>query len=279
MITDITSSIELSNGSFLPMLGFGTWKLAEGEEVRQAVDAALKVGYRHIDTAAAYENEKGVGEAIQRSGVDRDEIFLTTKVWNDDIRQGFDAVMTACERSLSLLDTDYLDLYLLHWPTNGDSDLSAWKAMERLLQEGTVNAIGVCNYHPHHLDPLIEEAHVAPMVNQVEFHPFLTQPDLQTYCRRRSIVLEAWSPLMQGHIGEVPEIVELAKAYGKSPAQIVLRWDLQKGIPTIPKSARPNRIAENAQVFDFELSKEEMQTIDALDAGKRFGPDPDDIDF
>lgn len=278
MITDITSSIELSNGSFLPMLGFGTWKLTEGDEVRRAVDAALKLGYRHIDTASAYENEEGVGKAIKGSGVARDEIFLTTKVWTDDIRQGFDGVMSACEQSLSRLDTDYLDLYLLHWPTS-DSDLSAWKAMERLLREGTVHAIGVCNYCVHHLDLFTTETRVAPMVNQVEFHPFLSQPDLVSFCRKHDIVTEAWSPLMQGQVVDVPEIAEIAKGHGKTCAQVTLRWDLQKGVPTIPKSSHPERIAENAEIFDFALSADEMKIIDSLDCGKRLGPDPDDIDF
>lgn len=278
MINDITDMARLANDVHLPMLGFGTWKLKDGPETIEAVTSALKIGYRHIDTAAVYENEKGVGLAIRGSGIPREEIFLTTKAWNDDIRAGYDGVIKACDASLELLGLDYVDLYLLHWPIR-DKHLEAWRAMESLLQEKKVRAIGVCNYCIEDFDALLAAATVRPMINQIEFHPWLTQPDLVAYCREHAIVVEAWSPLMQGKVGEVPEIVEIAARHGKSPAQVVLRWDLQHKIVTIPKSSRPERIAENADIFDFELSLEEMGIIDSLDRGRRFGADPANFDF
>jgi len=278
MIKDITDITRLASDTRIPMLGFGTWKLAQGEEVAHAVSTALTLGYRHIDTAAAYENEKGVGEGIRRSDVAREDIFLTTKCWNDDIRGGYDSVLRACDTSLQELGTDYVDLYLLHWPIL-DKDVDAWRAMERLLADGKTRAIGVCNYLIHHLDHLLPHAEVPPMVDQIEFHPRLIQPALLTYLRDHDIVVEAWSPLMQGHVTDVPEIVEIANHHGKTPAQIVLRWDLQHKVVTIPKSAKPERIAENADLYDFTLTPEEMITLDKIDENKRFGPDPDNFSF
>lgn len=278
MINDIHDVTRLANDVHLPVLGFGTWKLREGPEAIDAVTSALKIGYRHIDTAAAYENEKSVGTAIRESGLARGEIFLTTKVWNDDIRGGYDAVLRACDTSLELLGLDHIDLYLLHWPIL-ETHAQAWRAMETLLQDGKVRAIGVCNYLIRHFDALLPVATVPPMVNQIEFHPYLLQPDVTAFCREHAIVLEAWSPLMQGEVTKVPEVVEIARRHEKSPAQVVLRWDLQHKVVTIPKSSRPERIAENADIFDFELAEDEMRTLDGLDRHRRFGPDPDNFGF
>jgi len=278
MSLNIHDTVQLNSGRQMPMLGFGTWKLKDGPVVRDAVAAAFAAGYRHIDTAAAYENEHGVGQAIRQSHLPRADIFLTTKVFNDDIRKGPAAVQKAFEKSLGLLGVDYIDLYLLHWPIIG-KDLEAWRVLERLYHEGKVRSIGVSNYLPHHLDALIAHAEITPMVNQVEFHPYLLQPGLADACRKHGIVREAWSPLMQGKITEVPEIVEIARQHGKTPAQIVLHWDLQHRVVTIPRSSNPKRIVENAGLYDFELTPGDIAILDQLDRKQRFGPDPDNFDF
>jgi methylglyoxal/glyoxal reductase len=275
----IHDTLQLNSGRHIPLLGFGTWKLKEGDEVRHAVATALKTGYRHIDTASAYENEHGVGRALRESGLAREEIFLTTKVWNDDIRAGASGVIDAARDSLKRLGTPYVDLLLLHWPIAG-KDAEAWKAMEQLYHDGVARSIGVSNYLPHHLDALLQPGvAVQPMINQVEFHPFLLQPELADACRRLGIARAGWSPLMQGKITEVPAIVEIAKAHRKTPAQIVLHWDLQHQVVTIPRSSNPQRIADNAALFDFELSPADIAVLDQLDRGQRFGPDPDHFDF
>lgn len=260
----------------MPWLGLGVWKAEEGTEVEQAVQSALRLGYRSIDTAAVYGNEVGVGKAIQQSGVPREEIFLTTKVWNSD--QGFESTLAAFEESRKKLDVEYVDLYLVHWPVNGKYK-ETWKALEKLYKEGWVRAVGVSNFQVHHLQDLIADSEMKPMVNQVEFHPYLNQKELRAYCQQEQIQLEAWSPLMQGKVGEEPTIVQLAEKYGKTPAQIVLRWDLQHGVVTIPKSVKEHRIKENADVFDFKLTTQDMELLDALDRQHRFGPDPDNINF
>lgn len=278
MSLTLHDTVQLTSGRRMPMLGFGTWKLQEGDEVRDAVVTALKAGYRHVDTAAMYDNERGVGQAIRDSRVRREEIFLTTKVWNDDIRAGYDAVLRACEASLERLKVSYVDLYLLHWPI-AEKDREAWRAMETLYRSGKVRSIGVCNYLPHQLDALLPGVGVTPMVNQVEFHPFLLQPDLAEACAGYGIVREAWSPLMQGHVGDVPAIVDIAKRLHRTPAQVVLHWALQHRVVTIPRSSNPKHIAENAALFDFELTPDDIALLNELDQNKRFGPDPDRVTF
>lgn len=277
-ILGIEDTVTMHNGKAIPRLGFGTWRMDRESEARMAVLSALEVGYRHIDTAAIYENEEYVGAALRESGLDRESVFVTTKCWNDAIRRGYDAVIKACETSLKKLRLDYVDLYLLHWAIPG-KNAEAWRAMETLYERGLVRAIGVSNYMPHHLDELMATAVVRPMVNQVEFHPLLQQPNLLAANRKYGIVHEAWSPLMQGNELNHPVLREIAEAHGKTPAQVVLRWDLQRGVVTIPKSSNPQRILENSRLYDFVLSEEEMRRIDALDQGRRFGPDPDNVKF
>ena len=276
IITDIKGTFPLHNGVEMPYLGLGVYLAREGKEVENAVGWALEAGYRHIDTASAYQNEKGVGAAVRNSGLDRREVFVTTKVWNTD--QGYESTLRAFDASLARLGLEYLDLYLVHWPVKGKYR-ETWQALEELYREGRVRAIGVSNFLQHHLEDLLQRAEIVPMVNQMEFHPWLVQEPLLGYCRQRGIQYEAWSPLMQGKIGQVPEIGKIARKYGKTEAQVVLRWDLQKGVVTIPKSSNPERIKANAALFDFELSPEDMALLDSLDKTHRFGPDPDHFDF
>jgi len=275
-ITDISGTFELYNGVRMPYLGLGVWQSEDGPEVEQAVAWALKAGYRHIDTASIYQNEGGVGRAIRSSGIDREEVFLVSKVWNSD--QGYETTMQAFEKSLERLDTPYLDLYLVHWPVAGKFR-ETWRALEDLYRAERVRAIGVSNFLRHHLEDLKASATMLPMVNQMEFHPYLVQQDLVDYCREYGIQYEAWSPLMQGKIFQEERLSELAEKYGKTIAQIALRWDLQKGVVTIPKSSKKERIYSNAAIFDFEISAEDMARIDQLDRSQRFGPDPDTFDF
>jgi len=275
MTAHITDCTVLNNGVKMPWLGFGVWRVRDGQQVKQAVRTALETGYRSIDTAAIYRNESGVGEAIRESGISRDEIFLTTKVWNND--QGYESTLRAFDESMKKLKVDTLDLYLIHWPVKGKF-VETWKAMEKLYRDGYVRAIGVCNFNPHHLEELLAACEVPPVINQVEFHPLLVQHDLHTYCRARNIQLEAWSPLMQGNLN-LPLLQELAQKYGKTPAQIVLRWDLDQKIVTIPKSVTPERIRQNADIFDFTLEPEDRERISRLNQNRRFGPDPDNFHF
>ncbi|WP_375325958.1 aldo/keto reductase [Flagellimonas sp. GZD32] len=275
-ITDLQGTFELHNGVQMPYFGLGVYLSKDGSEVINAVKDALNNGYRHIDTAAIYDNEEGVGKGIRESNVPREEVFLVSKVWNTD--QGYDSTLKAFEASLKRLGTDYLDLYLIHWP-KGELSKETWRALEKLYREKRVRAIGVSNFLQHHLEDLLTEAEIVPMVNQMEFHPYLVQQDLVDYCNSKKIQYEAWSPLMQGNIFDMDIMKELAAKYNKSIAQIVLRWDLQKGVVTIPKSSKKERIIANSDLFDFELSKEDMQLLDGLDRGKRFGPDPDNFDF
>jgi diketogulonate reductase-like aldo/keto reductase len=276
MIKHISDSAVLHNGVKMPWLGLGVFKVNEGDEVEKAVKAAIQTGYRSIDTAAFYENEAGVGKGIRESGVPREEIFVTTKVWNTD--QGYDSTLAAFERSRKKLDLDYIDLYLVHWPGR-DKYIETWKALEKLYKEGLVRAIGVSNFQIRHLQNLMENSEIVPMVNQVEYHPRLTQKELLEFCKDRSIQLEAWSPLMRGEVLQHPVITEIAQQYGKTPSQVVLRWDLQQEVVTIPKSIRAERIAENADIYDFELSADELARIDALNENRRIGPDPDQFLF
>jgi diketogulonate reductase-like aldo/keto reductase len=276
MISSIKDCTLLNNGLEMPWLGFGVFKLEDGKEVEQAVNYALKAGYRSIDTASVYRNEIGTGKAIRESGIPREDIFLTTKVWNGDQREK--RTMAAFEESLERLGTDYVDLYLVHWPVKGCYQ-ETWKVMEEIYHSGRAKAIGVSNFMTHHLEDILADSQVVPTVNQVEFHPFLVQPALLKFCQEHQIQVEAWSPLMQGQIVNVANIQKIGKKYNKTPAQVALRWNLQHKVVTIPKSANPKRIVENAQIFDFELSDADMQALDALDQGKRVGPDPDNFNF
>jgi diketogulonate reductase-like aldo/keto reductase len=275
-LTDMGGTVALANGIEMPYLGIGTYTIDDDDEAERVVGDALEVGYRQIDTAAFYDNEKGVGRAIRESGVPRKDIFITSKVWNSD--QGFDSTLRAFDASMQRLQTEILDLYLIHWP-NQRKYKDTWKALERLYREKRVRAIGVSNFLKHHLEDLISGAEVRPMVNQVEFHPYLVQPDLLNFCRQYNIQPEAWAPLMRGRIGELSLMNSLSGKYGKTPFQLVLRWNLQKGIVTIPKSVQRKRMVSNADIFDFEISVEDVAQIDGLDNSYRFGPDPDNFGF
>lgn len=276
MPTNLKSTTVLHNGVEMPWFGLGVFKVQEGSEVIDSVKAAIKNGYISIDTAAVYKNEEGVGQAIKESEVPREELFITTKVWNAD--QGYESTLKAFETSMEKLGLDYLDLYLIHWPVKGKY-VETWKALEKLYKDGRVRAIGVSNFHVHHLQDILEIAEIKPMVNQVEYHPHLTQKELHEFCKKEGIQLEAWSPLKQGELLTEPTIVEIAEKHQKSSAQIILRWDLQNEVVTIPKSIKEHRIIENADIFDFELTAEEMETINGLNKNERIGPDPDNFDF
>lgn len=276
MISHINDCTILNNKLNMPWLGFGVFQTKEGQEVENSVQWALELGYRSIDTAMIYGNERGVGKAIRQSGVPRAEIFLTTKVWNDDQRAN--RTLAAFQESLQRLETDYVDLYLIHWPVKGRYQ-DTWKAMAEIYQSGKAKAIGVSNFLVHHLEDILQASSLVPAVNQIEFHPCLVQPELLKFCQAHQIQVEAWSPLMQGAILTVPQVQQLAAKYHKTPAQIVLRWDVQHAVVTIPKSVHRPRIAENAQIFDFELAAEDLALLDALDVGRRIGPDPDNFNF
>jgi diketogulonate reductase-like aldo/keto reductase len=273
---DISLKVKLNNGVEMPWFGLGVFLSNEGAEVENAVKVALQNGYRHIDTAAIYKNERGVGKAVKESGIPREEIFITSKVWNTD--QGYKTTLAAYEASLERLQMDYLDLYLIHWP-KGKRSVETWKALEEIYEKGRVKAIGISNFLVHHLEEFLPECKIMPAVNQYEFHPELIQPDLLEYCKKKGIQPEAWSPIMKGRVNDVPLMQELAAKYGKTPVHIVLRWDIQKGVVTIPKSVTPERIISNADIFDFELSPEDMAKIDRLDKNGRIGFHPDSIPF
>lgn len=275
MIRNLQDTVMLNNGVPMPGLGLGVFKIGDGTPVKNAVKSALRHGYRSIDTAAVYGNETGVGEAIRESGIDRKELFVTSKLWNAD--QGYDTTLRAFEASLRNLGTDYLDLYLIHWPVAGKF-IDTWRAMTELYRGGRVRAIGVSNFHVDHLKKLLASSEVVPAVDQVELHPLLNQQEIRDFCKLNNIVVEAWSPLMKGNL-DMPVLHKLAEKHKKSAAQIVLRWHLQHDIVVIPKSVHDHRIRENADVFDFTLDADEVALIDALNAGKRFGPDPDNFDF
>lgn len=275
-VTGIDGTVELSNGVRMPYLGLGVYLAANGNEVQQAISYALDAGYRHVDTASFYGNEEGVGSAINNSELKREHVFVTSKVWNSD--QGYENTLRAFDTSLKKLKMDYLDLYLVHWPVEGKFK-DTWKAFEEIYRQGRVRAIGVSNFMQHHLEDLMQDCEVTPMVNQMEFHPYLVQQSLLDFCSQQGIQYEAWSPLMKGQIFDIPELVALAGKHQKTVVQIVLRWNLQKGVVTIPKSVKKERIINNADIFDFELSTADMAVIDALDRGERVGPDPDNFNF
>jgi methylglyoxal/glyoxal reductase len=273
---DLASTVRLNNGVEMPWVGFGTFKSEPGKTTEQAVAWALEIGYRHVDTAALYANEADVGRAVRASGISRSDIFVTTKVWNAD--QGYDAALRAFEESSRRLGLGVVDLYLIHWPVPGRF-VETWRALEKLYADGRVRAIGVSNFKVHHLEELAKASSVTPAVNQVEFHPFLRQPELLAYDQAKGIRHEAWSPLTRGRSLDNPVVVGVARAHGRTPAQVLLRWDLQHGVVTIPKSVHRERIAENAALFDFVLTPQEMEAIDGLDTGTRMGPDPDHVNF
>ena len=278
MLTEIPN-IRLADAHEMPQLGFGVWQV-ENDEVGKPVRVALESGYRLIDTAEGYGNEAGVGEAIAKSGVAREDIFLTTKLNNP--RHGFDEALKACEDSLKQLRTDYLDLYLIHWPLPmHDNYVDTWKAFIKLREEGKVRSIGVSNFLPEHIDRLIAETGTLPVVNQIELHPEFQQREVRTYHADRGIHLEAYSPLGSGAVLDNPAIVSIAEARGISPAQVILRWHMQEGTIAIPKSVTPDRIKANLELFDFELDGDDMAAIEALDKGEagRTGSDPATFDW
>ncbi|MGX6443815.1 aldo/keto reductase [Neobacillus sp. K501] len=272
MPTSLKDTVTLHNGVKMPWMGLGVFKVSEGEEVVESVKAAIRNGYISIDTAAIYQNEEGVGQGIRESGVPREELFVTSKVWNSD--QGYETTLQAFETSLNKLGLDYLDLYLIHWP-GVDKYKDTWKALEKLYKDGRVRAIGVSNFQIHHLEDLMSDCEIKPMVNQVEFHPHLTQKVLLAFCQKEGIQMEAWSPLKQGQLLNEPVLVDIAHKYNKSVAQVILRWDLQHEVVTIPKSIKEHRIIENSDIFDFELTQGDMEEIDALNQDSRAGSHPD----
>ncbi|AIQ41489.1 aldo/keto reductase [Paenibacillus sp. FSL R5-0912] len=269
---NLKSATKLANGVEMPWFGLGVFKVQEGQEVVDSVKAAIKAGYRSIDTATVYGNEEGVGQAIRESGIAREELFITTKVWNND--QGYDSTLAAFDLSLSKLGLDYVDLYLVHWPIRAKYK-DTWRALEKLYADGKVRAIGVSNFQIDHLEDLLTEAKVKPMVNQVELHPLLSQLELREFCRVQDIQIEAWAPLAQGHLLDNEVIADIAARHNKTLPQVILRWDLQNGIVTIPKSVKEERIIANADIFDFELSEDEISRINALNNNQRFGSHPD----
>ncbi|MFJ4188429.1 aldo/keto reductase [Kitasatospora sp. NPDC089509] len=265
--------MKLNNGVEIPQLGFGVWQVPDGETAA-TVTAALEAGYRSIDTAAAYGNETGVGDALAASGLPREELFVTTKVWNAD--QGYDATLRAFDTSLGKLGLDHLDLYLIHWPApERDRYLDTWRALERLAAEGRIRAAGVSNFRAADLTRLFDHSELVPAVNQIELHPGLQQTELRALHARHGIATEAWSPLAQGAVLDDPAVTAIARRTGKSPAQVVLRWHLQLGTIVIPKSATPARIRQNLDVFDFELTEQDLAAIAATDRDLRTGPHPD----
>lgn len=268
--------ITLNNGLKMPQLGFGVWQV-ENDEATKVVATALETGYTSIDTAMIYTNEIGVGNALKDTKVPREDLFITTKVWNSD--QGYDNTLRAFDESLERLGLDYVDLYLIHWPTpEFDNYVETYKALEKLYKDDRVKAIGVCNFEIEHLQRLLDECDVPPVLNQVECHPYLAQRSLKEFCAKHDIFLEAWSPLEQG--GDVlkdPAVLKIAESKDKSPAQVVLRWHLQNNTIAIPKSVTPSRIEENFDVFDFELTEDEMGAIDALNKERRNGPHPNEM--
>ncbi len=269
-------NVILNNGIEIPQLGFGVWRVPS-DDTQRVVAAALDAGYRHIDTARLYDNEEGVGAAIRESGLERDEVFVTTKVWNSD--QGYDDTMRAFDASIERLGVDVLDLYLIHWPLPGRGlAADTWRAMEKLYLDGRIRAIGVSNFHPHHLKALIEHAEVVPTVNQVELHPYLQQDDVRAANNEHGIATEAWSPLAKGGDLLRDAVVQrLAEKHGRTPAQVVLRWHIQMNTIVIPKSVTPGRIKENIDIFDFELDADDMVAIKGLDRGHRIGAHPDEM--
>jgi len=267
--------VEMNDGRSIPVIGFGVWQVPD-DVVVDATVKALEVGYRHIDTAYLYHNERGVGEALRRSELDRDDVFVTTKVWNTD--HGYDQTLRAFDKSTGLLGIDEVDLYLIHWPTPArDVYLDSWRALIRLREEGRARSIGVSNFHDAHLRKIIDETGVIPAINQIELHPWLPQTELRDIDARLGIKTEAWSPLGSGRLIDDPVIAEVAAKHGKSPAQVMVRWSIQLGNIVLPKSVTPERIEQNIDVFDFQLDDADMAAIATLESGRRTGPNPDEF--
>jgi methylglyoxal/glyoxal reductase len=266
-----TASLTMNTGKPIPQVGLGVWQAARGKETRSAVLTALRAGYRHIDTARIYRNEADVGAAVRESGISRDEIFVTTKLWNDD--QGFDAALRAFDKSLERLGLETVDLYLIHWPVAGKRLLS-WRALEQIFADGRARAIGVSNFLRPHLVELLRDAKVVPAVNQIEVSPFLQHRDARAFCKENGIVVEAYSPLTRGERLSDRSVVEVAREAKRTPAQVLLRWSIQRGLVPLPKSTTPARIVENARLFDFELTPPQMARLDALEEGLATGWDP-----
>ena len=267
--------VEMNDGRSIPVIGFGVWQVPD-DVVVDATVKALEVGYRHIDTAYLYHNERGVGEALRRSGLDRDDVFVTTKVWNTD--HGYDQTLRAFDKSTGLLGIDEVDLYLIHWPTPArDVYLESWRALIRLREEGRARSIGVSNFHDAHLRKIIDETGVIPAINQIELHPWLPQTELRDIDARLGIRTEAWSPLGSGRLIDDPVIAEVSAKHGKSPAQVMVRWSIQLGNIVLPKSVTPERIEQNIDVFDFQLDDADMAAIATLESGRRTGPNPDEF--
>jgi methylglyoxal/glyoxal reductase len=272
--------VKLNNGLEMPVIGLGVFQVEDGQVVIDSVKAAIRNGYRSIDTAAIYQNEEGVGqgirEALEENGLKREDLFITSKVWNADL--GYQSTIDAFELSLKKLGLDYLDLYLIHWPVEGKY-VESWKALETLYKNGKVKAIGMSNFQIHHLKEVMAHAEIMPMINQVELHPMLSQFELREFLKANSIQVEAWAPLMQGQLFENEKLLQIANKHNKTIAQVVLRWHLQNGVVIIPKSIKEHRIQENANIFDFELTEEDMNQINSLNQNLRVGPDPHNFDF
>ncbi|MEK4081720.1 aldo/keto reductase [Solibacillus sp. FSL K6-1126] len=273
---NLHSTKKLANGAEMPYLGLGVYKMTDRDETLEAIETALDLGYRAIDTAALYYNEEEVGEAIRHSSVPREDLFVTTKVWNSD--QGYDNTLRAFETSLKKLDMDYVDLYLTHWPVE-HKYVDTYRAIERLYDEKLIRVTGVSNHHEHHLKTILATCNVAPMVNQIEAHPYLTQEPLRAFCEQQQIAVTAWSPLGRGKVLNDETIIRIADEYNVSPAQIILRWHLQNDVIIIPKSVTASRIKENSELYHFELTNETMQQLNALNRNERFGQNPDNFKF
>ena len=284
IMKSLTDGYKLSNGVEIPCIGFGTWQTPNGDVAVSSVFGALEAGYRHIDTAQMYGNEESVGIAVKKSGIDRSEIFITTKLSNSV--RGYRQTLDAVEQSLKKLDTAYIDLFLIHWPNPvkfrdrwQEANAETWRALEELYDAGRIRSIGISNFRPHHIEELMKTAKIAPMVNQIRLCPGDTQDEVVDYCRARGMLLEAYSPLGVGKIFEVPEMRKLAEKYGKSVAQICIRWSLQRGYLPLPKSVTPSRIRENTEVFDFELSPEDVRLIADMKGVVGYAADPDTTNF
>jgi diketogulonate reductase-like aldo/keto reductase len=273
-VKSLQGRIPLNNGQSIPQVGLGVWRAQNGEETKNAVLWALDAGYRSIDTASLYANEESVGDALKESGILREEVFVTTKVWNNE--QGYEKTLAAFERSRKKLQLDYVDLYLSHFPVTGLYQ-ETWRAMEKLVDEGLIRSIGVSNFHAHHVDALLSGCRINPVINQIERHPYLTQKNMLEYNAAHNILTECWAPIAKGKVLDETIITKLAKKYEKTPAQIVLRWHLEQGVIIIPKSVHKERILENADIFDFSLTEAEVHQIDTLERGGRIGKDPDEM--